>query len=107
MTKRFSVDELQIRFLETPAEMHQVEDLQRLIWQGGDLDVVPAHFLQALAHGGSPVFGAFVGDDLVGFTYGFLGTDLQSGALKYCSHQLGVHPEYQSLNINFNLKRAQ
>lgn len=98
-----------VRVLETPEEIEQVEQLQRLVWPGSDLDVVPGHVLLTAAHNGGLVLGAYIGDRLVGLLFGFPGLyEVPDGPrLKHCSHLMGVHPDYQSTGIGFALKRAQ
>src|SRR5258706_5253585 len=98
-----------VRLLETPEEIEQVEQLQRLVWPGSDLDVVPAHVLLTAAHNGGLVLGAYIGEQLVGLLFGFPGLyEVPDGPRpKHCSHQMGVHPDYRSTGIGFALKRAQ
>jgi predicted GNAT superfamily acetyltransferase len=97
------------RILETPEEMAAVEELTRVVWPGNDLEVVPAHLLLAAAHNGGLVAGAFAGDRLAGFVFGFPGLVATPAGLqvKHCSHQLGVHPDYRNLGLGFELKRFQ
>lgn len=98
-----------IRILERPEDMKLVEDLQLLIWKGGDLDVVPAHILLAIALNGGLVLGAYDAQSLVGFVFGFPGIEKKQDRLqvKHTSHELGVHPDYRNLGIGYALKRAQ
>ena len=98
-----------IRILETPAEMAQVEDLQRLVWPGSDAEILPGHILLTFAHNGGLVLGAYESEQLVGLLVGFPGLyPLPDGLQpKHCSHELGVHPDYQNAGIGFALKRAQ
>lgn len=98
-----------IRILETPAEMAQVEDLQRLVWPGSDAEILPAHILLTFAHNGGLVLGAYDDEKMVGLLVGFPGFyPLPDGPQpKHCSHELGVHPDYQNAGIGFALKRAQ
>jgi predicted GNAT superfamily acetyltransferase len=102
-----------IRPLTISADFAQAEDLQAAIWHGGEIDVIPSHLVIALAHNGGLALGAFDGDRLVGVLIGFLGTDSASpervamARLKHCSHQMGVHPEYQNRGIGLMLKVAQ
>ncbi|MCX6028554.1 MAG: GNAT family N-acetyltransferase [Chloroflexi bacterium] len=100
---------MELRILHTVEEMAAVERLQGVIWGGGDLEVVPSHLLVTFAHNGGLVAGAFAGDELAGFVYGFPGLDTSADSprLKHCSHQLGVHPNYRSAGIGFALKRLQ
>src|SRR5258705_12498406 len=60
-----------IRLLETPDEMQQVEQLQRLVWPGSDIDVTPSHLLLTIAHNGGPVLGAYIRGKFVGLLFGF------------------------------------
>ena len=104
-----------IRVLETPEQMDAVVDLQRLIWSGSETNIVPSHLLVTLAHNGNIVFGAFIQEEdsqserLIGFSFGFPGrvSSAEGAAVKYCSHQLGVHPDYCGQGVGFAIKRAQ
>jgi len=104
-----------IRILETVEDMLLVEDLQRSIWPGSDLDVVPTHMLLTAAHNGGLVVGAFDlrsesgGQSLVGFVFGFPGLYVTPDGPrpKHCSHMLGVDVRYRDQGIGFLLKRAQ
>lgn len=98
-----------IRLIETPEEMRLVEALQRLVWPGSETDVVPSHLLLTAIHNGGLVLGAFVGQELVGFAFGFPGFyETPDGPrLKHCSHMLGIHPDWRDRGLGFALKRAQ
>jgi predicted GNAT superfamily acetyltransferase len=98
-----------LQILKTPEDMAAVEELQRLVWEGGDLDVIPAHLLMAIASNGGLVIGAWKDDLLVGFVLSFPGLEEKSGeyTLKHASHELGVHPAFRNRGIGFALKRAQ
>ncbi len=100
---------MELRILHTADEMAAVERSQGVIWGGGDLEVVPGHLLVTFAHNGGLVAGAFAGDELAGFVFGFPGLDATTDPprLKHCSHQLGVHPAYRSAGVGFALKRLQ
>jgi predicted GNAT superfamily acetyltransferase len=105
--------EFSIRGLGTIGEARQVEELQRSIWPGSDLEIVPSHLLLTIATNGGILLGAFDGERLVGFVLGFLGVDPQTpdrvamARLKHCSHMLGVLPDYRDSGIGFQLKCAQ
>jgi predicted GNAT superfamily acetyltransferase len=108
-----------LRILETPEEIVEVENLQRLVWPGSELDIVPAHLLLTAAHNGGLVIGASVPETettgaqsapgLVGAVFGFPGfyRTADGQRLKHCSHILAVHPGYRNHGIGFGLKRAQ
>ncbi len=94
-----------IRDIRTFDEMRAVEQLQKDVWGFDDLDVVSAAHLIAVQKNNGVLIGAFDGETLVGFVYGFLG--LENGRLTMHSHMLAVKPEYRSRNIGYLLKLAQ
>ncbi len=104
---------IRIRLLESVDDFRRAEALQRAVWPGSELDVVPLHVLTTVAHNGGLVLGAFDGERMVGFTWGFLATDDADpgrpalARLKYCSHMMGVHPDYRDAGIGYRLKLAQ
>ncbi len=104
---------LVIRPALDPADMAQIEDLQREVWPGSETDVVPLHLLLTVAQNGGIVLVASEGEQVVGFVMGFLGTDQDSpnrvamARLKHSSHMLGVHPDYRNRGVGLELKRAQ
>ncbi len=98
-----------IRLLESPEDMTAAEELQRIVWPGSETDVVPAHLLITAIHNGGIVLGAFSGNTMVGFIFGFPGLDMLPDGPhpKHCSHMLGVHPDWRNSGMGFALKRAQ
>jgi predicted GNAT superfamily acetyltransferase len=104
-----------LRILDSPAEMTEVEDLQRQVWSGNETEVVPAHMLIAAVQNGGLLIGAFHGEqwqassELVGFVFGFPGLYFTPDGPrpKHCSHMLAVRPDYQDKGAGFSLKRAQ
>jgi len=55
------------------------------------------------------VLGAFEGEKLVGFVFGFPGLESTPDGPrpKHCSHMAGVHPSHRNHGLGFALKRAQ
>ncbi len=102
-----------IRTLTSQEEMERVEELQRIIWPGSEVDIVPVHLIKTIARNGGIVLGALDGEELRGYVFGFLGAKEfgdrhpASESLKHCSHQLGVHPDYRNRGIGYRLKLAQ
>ncbi|HKP88048.1 MAG TPA: GNAT family N-acetyltransferase [Blastocatellia bacterium] len=94
-----------IREAESEAEYHAVEDLQREAWGFSDLDIVPAATLIATRWAGGLVLGAFDGDRMIGFAYGF--PAYEDGRASIHSHMLAVKPEYRNAQAGFYLKLAQ
>ena len=106
------MSEWNLRILESPAEMGEVEELQRLVWPGNETEIVPAHLLLAAVRGGGLVIGAFdkaALPRLIGFVFGFPGFYLTPDGprLKHCSHMLGVRPDCRDHGLGYALKRAQ
>jgi predicted GNAT superfamily acetyltransferase len=98
-----------LSIIDTPEELAEVEALQRVVWPGNDLEVVPAHVLLTAQHNGGLVAGAWAGERLAGFVFGFLGFhDVEPAhRLKHCSHMLGVHPDFRGAGIGCALKTYQ
>ena len=94
-----------IRDIESVAEMHQVEILEKEIWGCEDLDVLPATMLSASREVGGVLVGAYNDEALVGFVYGFPG--LEDGEITHHSHMLAVKPSQRNLNLGYKLKLAQ
>ena len=71
---------LSIRPLNTVAEFRACEAMQRQVWaMPDDLEVVPLHLLVTVQRNGGLLLGAFDGDDLVGFVFGFPGVSSSDG----------------------------
>jgi predicted GNAT superfamily acetyltransferase len=98
-----------IKIIENIQEMHQVEELQRLVWRESETDIVPAHLMNSAVHNGGLLLGAFVDQELVGFVFGFLGfySTPDGPRLKHYSSMLGVRSEWRDQGVGFALKRAQ
>lgn len=98
---------VEIRAVREIEEYHACEVLQRRAWlMSDDLEVVPMHLLVGVHKGGGLLLGAYDGDDLAGFVFGFPGLT-REGKLKHCSHMMGVLPERQGAGIGWQLKLAQ
>ena len=96
-----------IRSIETIAEVRRVEALQREVWAMPDeRDVVPAHVLVTAQKNGGLLLGAFDGETLAGFVFGFVGRTAR-GQFKHCSHMLGVLVPYRGQGIGELLKARQ
>ena len=97
---------MEIRPVTDHAEYRAVESLQADVWNLPDVEVVPLHMLVTAARNGGLLLGAFDGDRLAGFVFGFPGLTAD-GRLKHCSHMAGVHPDYRDQNLGYRLKLAQ
>ena len=94
-----------IRDIETIPEMREVEALQQEVWGVDDREIFPALALIPMREVGGILIGAFAGDRMAGFVFGFPGHE--NGRLILHSDMLAVRPEYRSLGLGYRLKLAQ
>ena len=94
-----------IRQIDDVAQMRAVEDLQKEIWGIPDIEVVPLTQLVAAKEAGGTLIGAFDGEALVGFVYGF--PSFEYGQAAHHSHMLAVKTAYRNLDLGRQLKLAQ
>ena len=94
-----------IREIERFSDIRAAENLQKEVWGLPDLDVVPSTQLIAAKAAGGALIGAFDGDSIVGFVYGFVGCE--DGQMTHHSHMLAVKPGYRNASLGYKLKLAQ
>jgi len=98
------------RQLESHADYRAAEELQQLVWGGGEREVVPAHMLLAAQKSGGALIGAFDAsarpEALAGFVFGIVARGAGGRATHY-SHLLAVHPAYRGQRIGERLKWRQ
>jgi predicted GNAT superfamily acetyltransferase len=99
------ISNITIREIDETTEMRAVEELQKEIWGIPDLDVVPLTHLVAAKEAGGVLIGAFDGEALVGFVYGF--PSFERGEMAHHSHMLAVKPVYRNYDLGRRLKLAQ
>jgi predicted GNAT superfamily acetyltransferase len=96
---------ISIRTIAGLDELRAVEELQKEVWGIPDLDVVPLTHLIATKAAGGVLLGAFDGNTLAGFVYGFVAQE--EGEIAHHSHMLAVKHAYRNLNLGYKLKLAQ
>lgn len=96
---------MEIRKIESHAEMREVERLQKEIWGVDDLEVIPALVLKPQTEVGGILLGAFDQGRMVGFVFGFPGI-LDHETIIH-SDMLGISEGYRSQNLGYLLKLAQ
>lgn len=100
--------ELEVRALTALNDLKEVVEIQRETW-GPDEDIVPAAQLRAVEHAGGQLAGAFRGERLLGFAYGFLasphGREMSGPGLH--SHMVAVRSEARGLGVGRALKWFQ
>ena len=94
-----------LRDVETIDEIKALEDLQIEAWGDDERDIVPLNQFAAARYVGGTLIGAFDGEKLVGFVYGFYGHI--RGRVVHHSHMLAVSPSYRRHNLGFRLKAEQ
>jgi predicted GNAT superfamily acetyltransferase len=88
----------------------ELEDADRILrvmsatWPGHE--PVPREMLRALADSGNVPFGAFDGEDAIGFVLGWVGVDPEDG-LHTHSHMLAALPDRRHVGVGYALKLAQ
>ncbi len=96
---------MDIREIRGRAELPAVEELQREVWGCADREVVPAVHMIAAREVGAILVGAFDGEDLIGFAYGFPGFE---GAHRIIhSDMLAVRESWRDRGVGRALKSAQ
>jgi predicted GNAT superfamily acetyltransferase len=108
--------EIEIRPLQSLAEMKEIEEIQLAIWGKDEREMMPGHLCHALQHNGAALLGAFDGTKLVGFTIAVLATveglrdridQVAAARLKMYSVIAGVLPAYRDAGVGYHLKMAQ
>ena len=96
---------IQLQPIESMAQMKALEKLQQDVWGWDDLDTTPLMNFIIMRELGATLIGAFDGERVIGFAFGFVGWD--KGRAVFHSHMLAVHPEYREHGIGLQLKLAQ
>lgn len=91
-----------IRDLSGMEEFFKAEQLQRDVW-GVDDTEDPADLMMVIQHEGGLVAGAFEGERLVGYVFGF---PTREPHVQH-SHRLAVHPDARGRSLALQLKRYQ
>jgi predicted GNAT superfamily acetyltransferase len=95
-----------VRPLTTAAEMRAGVEVYRTAFALSATDpAVSPRLLAALSRNAGSVIGAFAGDELIGFTYGFLGSD--TSTVYHYSQVAAVLPGWQGRGVGRTLKLSQ
>lgn len=95
---------VELRPLTTVADADRLIGVMSATW--GDEQLVPRELVVALADSGNVPYGAFDGEDLVGFVLGWAGVSAVDG-LHGHSHMLAALPGRRHRGVGFALKLAQ
>lgn len=94
-----------IRPCRSHAEWDECIKLQSRVWQYSDADLLPLAFFLVVAETGGQLFGAFSGDQLIGFCLALVG---YRDRVRYLHSAITViSPEFQNQGVGRMLKSAQ
>jgi predicted GNAT superfamily acetyltransferase len=96
---------IHIQEIDSILQMKALEKLQQDVWGWNDLDTTPLMDFIILKELGGTLLGAFEGENLVGFAFGFPGYHKEH--VVFHSHMLAVHPSYRECGLGLRLKLAQ
>lgn len=100
---------IELRCLESYAELGEVEEIQRQVWGMEPIEIVPGAQLRAVEHAGGLVAGAFADGEMIGFVYGFLAAPTGRGMRGpgMHSHMLAVRHAGRGTGVGKALKWFQ
>lgn len=113
------MDLITIRPLTDYTDAVHFIELDRIVWGSDPVELVPSHITITIAKNGGLALGAYAPDGpantggMVGLALGWMGVGIdpadpnQALKLKYCSHMVGVHPDWQGKHVGLRLKLAQ
>lgn len=91
--------------IDSTDDMLKVEDLQRAVWGSSGADILSATTMCWMIHVGGLLMGAWDNDKLIGFSIGSPGK--REGKFVFWSDMAGIHPDYQSQGLGYQLKIMQ
>jgi predicted GNAT superfamily acetyltransferase len=97
---------IEIRQLYLLEEYTDVMRLQQIIWEFEDIELLPLRFLVVVSKVGGHVFGAYDGNEMIGFCFAIPGIK-PAGRPYLHSHMLGVLPAYHNAGVGRQLKLRQ
>lgn len=103
-------EEIVVRHLHSLEEFQRCIELEKQVWGGADVDLVPLPIFVVVAHTGGQVFGAFAGGQMVGFTLGmaaFRQPNAGGSQLFIHSHMTAVMESHRDRGVGRQLKLFQ
>jgi predicted GNAT superfamily acetyltransferase len=97
---------ISIQLVRSVSDVVEFQAIERQVWEGDDLEIIPAHLL--LTHqryGGILLIARDPAGHGIGVLLGFPG--FKGGMTLHCSHILGIVPEWRSRGIGYLMKLRQ
>lgn len=91
-----------IRPFQDRSDFEKMQELEQKVWGS---EPIPIPQTLTVHQNGGLLMGAFAGERLMGFSYGFPG--FSNSHTYLCSHMLAIDPDYQKTGIGKVLKEAQ
>lgn len=91
------------------SHLSELENMQRAVWGPGDLEVIPVSHLRAVLVSGGMILGAFDGEELLGFAYGFpaFAHEPYTTGFGIHSHMVAVRKNARGKGVGQALKQFQ
>ena len=86
-------------------DFEQIAAVQEKIWGDSSRELLPTHVLVAIEKTGGQIFGAFHGEEMIGYLLGLVG--VKNGEPYIHSHMTGLLSEYQHCGLGYQLKLKQ
>ena len=97
---------VEVRLLTNHADFHATIEVQKQVWGFSETDCVPPRLCAVATEIGGLVLGAFLGEQMIGFSLSFPG--VKDGNRPYWhSHMTGVLPAYQNRRVGRRIKLFQ
>ena len=99
------IDEVVLRNLRSMSEFRHLLEIQSQSWGMSYGEATSPYIMAVACHNGGVVIGAEIGEELVGFCFGF--PVKRENQWFHWSHMTGVIPAFRGQGIGFKLKQAQ
>jgi predicted GNAT superfamily acetyltransferase len=97
---------IELRALTESRQFQEAVELQKTVWGFNDVELLPVRLFVVATKVGGQAFGAFDGNEMVGFLLSIPGLKPGGGSYLH-SHMLGVLAEYRNQGVGRMLKLRQ
>jgi predicted GNAT superfamily acetyltransferase len=100
------IEEIEFKEMKDFSEYNILEDIQEDAWGMPIKELVPKRLMYATLKSGGVVIGAYKGEEIIGYCWGWVGR-MEKNEFFIYSHHNAVRTEYQNSGIGYNLKLKQ